>query len=126
MAGLAGMELSRYEVLAGMVAVYLVLGCFFNGLSLLLMTVPIMFPVMVGFGFDPVWLGVVITVCIEIGMLTPPVGVNLYVLTGITRGEVSLAEAARAALPFWFVMLGGIVVLTLLPEIALFLPSLMK
>ena len=126
MAGLARMELSRYEVLAGMVAVYLVLGCFFDGLSLLLMTVPIVFPVMVGFGFDPVWLGVVITVCIEIGMLTPPVGVNLYVLTGITRGEVSLAEAAWAALPFWFVMLGGIVVLTLLPEIALFLPSLMK
>ena len=126
MAGLARMELSRYEVLAGMVAVYLVLGCFFDGLSLLLMTVPIVFPVMVGFGFDPVWLGVVITVCIEIAMLTPPVGVNLYVLTGITRGEVSLAEAARAALPFWFVMLGGIVVLTLLPEIALFLPSLMK
>ena len=126
MAGLAEMELSRYAVLAGMVAIYLVLGCFFDGLSLLLMTVPIMFPVMVGFGFDPVWLGVIITVCIEIGMLTPPVGVNLYVLTGITRGDVSLGEAATAALPFWFVMLGGIVVLTLLPDIALFLPSLMK
>ncbi len=126
MAGLAAMELSPYAVLAGMVAIYLVLGCFFDGLSLLLMTVPIMFPVMVGFGFDPVWLGVVITVCIEIGMLTPPVGVNLYVLTGITRGEVSLAEAARAALPFWFVMLGGIVVLTIVPDIALFLPNLMR
>lgn len=126
MVGLAGLEVSRYAILGGMVGLYLVLGCFFDGLSLLLMTVPIMFPVMIGFGFDPVWLGVVITICIEIGMLTPPVGVNLYVLTGITRGEVNLTQAAKAALPFWIVLLAAIVVLTLIPDIALFLPSLMR
>ena len=124
MRSLTEMDLSAYQVLAGMVAIYLLLGCFFDGLSLLLMTVSVVFPVMTGFGFDPVWLGVVIVICIEIGMLTPPVGANLFVLCGITKGEVSIGQAAWAALPFWCVMMAAIFVLTVFPQIALFLPRL--
>lgn len=126
MSDLAQLQLSPYVILAGMVAIYLVLGCFFDGLSLLLMTVPVVFPVMVGMGFDPVWLGVIITICIEIGMLTPPVGANLFVLTGITNGEVSLASASWAALPFWIVMMCGILILSAFPQIALFLPNVLS
>jgi tripartite ATP-independent transporter DctM subunit len=126
MSDLTLMELSPNMVLAGMVLIYLLLGCFFDGLSLLLMTVPVVFPVMVNMGFDPVWLGVIITICIEIGMLTPPVGANLFVLTGITNGEVSLSSASVAALPFWFVLIGGIIVLTVFPGIVLFLPDLLS
>ena len=122
---LAQMKLSPYLILLGMIAIYLVLGCFFDGLSLLLMTIPVVFPVMVGLGFDPVWLGVIITICIEIGMLTPPVGANLFVLTGITNGEVRLSSASMAALPFWFVLISGILFLTLFPVLALFLPSIL-
>ncbi len=123
MRSLTEMNLSATQVLIGMVLIYIVLGCFFDGLSLLLMTVPVVFPVMTGFGFDPVWLGVVIVVCIEIGMLTPPVGANLFVLCGITKGEVSISQAAVAALPFWFAMLVGVALLATFPQIALFLPG---
>ncbi|MEP7328741.1 MAG: TRAP transporter large permease subunit, partial [Betaproteobacteria bacterium] len=92
--------------------------------SLLLMTLPIVYPVMMGAGFDAVWTGVIITVLIEIGMLTPPVGMNLFVLTAITGGEVTLAQAAVASVPFWLCMLAGVVVLTWWPSIALVLPNL--
>lgn len=124
MSAIAGMGLSKYFVLLLVVVVYLVLGCFFDGISLMLMTLPLVFPVMMGVGFDPVWTGVIVTIMIEIGMLTPPVGMNLYVLVAITNGEVNLGQAARAALPFWLLLLAGVGVLTLAPGIALVLPNL--
>ncbi len=124
MSAIAGVGLSKYVVLLLVIVVYLVLGCFFDGISLMLMTLPLVFPVMMGVGFDPVWTGVIITVMIEIGMLTPPVGMNLFVLVAITNGEVDLPQAARAALPFWVLMLAGVGILTLVPDIALALPNL--
>lgn len=120
---IGGLELSRYAVLALVVLIYLILGCFFDGISLMLMTLPVVYPVMTSLGFDGVWLGVIITILIEIGMLTPPVGMNLFVLVAATRGEVSLANAAWAALPFWLVMTLGIGVFTVFPGIVTFLPS---
>jgi TRAP-type C4-dicarboxylate transport system permease large subunit len=88
------------------------------------MTLPVVFPLLTGLGYDPVWLGVVITLMIEIGMLTPPVGMNLFVLVGITRHEVDLAQAAAGALPYWVLLLAGVVLLTLAPRIATWLPTL--
>lgn len=122
---IADLGLSKYAVLALVVAAYLALGCFFDGISLLLMTVPVVFPVMTALGFDPIWLGIIITLLIEIGMITPPVGLNLFVLVAITRGEVNISQAAWASLPFWLAMLASIVVLTVFPQIVLYLPSLM-
>ena len=119
-------DVSPYMVLAFVVVVYIALGCFFDGISLMLITLPIVFPVLVGLGFDPVWLGVIITILIEIGMLTPPVGINLYVIVGITKGDVSLGEASKAAFPYWLVLLFGVLILTIWPQIALFLPSMMN
>lgn len=124
MSSISGTGLSPYAVLVFVVIVYLVLGCFFDGISLMLMTLPLVYPVMTGVGFDPVWTGVIITIMIEVGMLTPPVGMNLFVLVAITNGEVSLGEAARASLPFWMLMLLGVVILTFFPQIALVLPDL--
>jgi len=120
---MADMGLGQYQVLLAIVLLYLVLGCFFDGISLLLMTVPIMFPVMMAAGFDPVWTRVIITVLIEIGMLTPPVGMNLFVLTAITNGQVGLGSAALAAIPFWITMLLAIAVFTWAPSIVLWLPE---
>ena len=117
--------LGRYEVLLIVVLVYLVLGCFFDGLSLMVMTLPIVFPLMTQLGFDPIWLGVIITILIEIGQLTPPVGLNLSVLTVLTQGEVTLGRAAWAATPFWLLLLLAIVILTFFPMIATFLPNLL-
>ncbi|MBU8544573.1 MULTISPECIES: TRAP transporter large permease [Roseomonadaceae] len=116
--------LSRWLLLAVVVAVYLLLGVFFDGLSMMIMTLPLVFPLLTGVGFDAVWLGVVVTLMIEVGMLTPPVGMNLFVLVGITGGEVKLGEAALAALPYWIALLVGVALLCLFPGIATWLPSL--
>ena len=120
------MGLSKYAALLIVVVIYLVLGCFFDGLSMMIMTLPIVFPLLTGLGFDPVWLGVVITVMIEIGMLTPPVGMNLFVLVGLTGGEVQLGPAARASVPYWLALLVGVLLMTLVPGIATWLPSMMR
>lgn len=116
--------LSRWALLGVIVVIYLILGCFFDGLSMMIMTLPLVFPLMTGVGFDAVWLGVIVTLMIEIGMLTPPVGMNLFVLVGITGGEVKLPEAAKAALPYWLALLLGVLLLCLFPGIATWLPRL--
>ena len=125
MSGIGSMGVSKYWVLVLVCIVYFILGCFFDGISLLLMTLPVVYPLMMGAGFDPVWTGVIVTILIEVGMLTPPVGMNLYVLSAITRNEVSLGKAASAAVPYWIMMLLGLVILTLFPAIVLVLPNLM-
>lgn len=117
--------LDKYTVLLIVVIVYLVLGCFFDGLSLMVMTLPIVFPLMTQLGFDPIWLGVIITIMIEIGQVTPPVGLNLSVLTALTNGEVTLGRAALAAAPYWMLLLLAVCILTAFPAIATFLPQLL-
>lgn len=116
-------ELGPLQVLALVVLIYLVLGCFFDGLSLMIMTLPIVVPLMVGLGYDVIWLGVIITILIEIGQVTPPVGLNLSVLVSVTKEKVSLGEAAVATIPYWLILLAGIAGLAMLPQIALFLPT---
>ncbi len=118
-----GMALSKYEVLAFVVVFYLIMGIFFDGISLMLTTVPFIYPVMIAAGFDPVWLGVFSTIMIEIGMLTPPVGVNLFVMLAIARGKVSMGELGRECLPYWIMLLLGTALMTVFPAIALYLPN---
>ena len=120
------MGLSKYAALLIVVVIYLILGCFFDGLSMMIMTLPIVFPLLTGLGFDPIWLGVVITVMIEVGMLTPPVGMNLFVLVGLTGGEVQLGPAARASVPYWLALLLGVLLMTIVPGIATWLPAMMR
>ncbi|ABV94892.1 TRAP transporter-DctM subunit [Dinoroseobacter shibae DFL 12 = DSM 16493] len=116
-------DLGPLAVLAVVVLVYLVLGCFFDGLSLMIMTLPIVFPLLTGLGYDAIWLGVIITILIEIGQVTPPVGLNLSVLVSVTKNAVSLGEAAKATVPYWLILLAGVAILTALPALALFLPG---
>ncbi len=116
-------DLGALQVLLLVVLIYLVLGCFFDGLSLMIMTLPIVVPLMVGLGYDPIWLGVIITILIEIGQVTPPVGLNLSVLVSVTKEKVSLGEAATATIPYWLILLAGIIVLAMFPQIALVLPK---
>ena len=89
----------------------------------MIMTLPILLPLMIGLGYDPIWLGVIVTIMIEIGQVTPPVGLNLSVLVSVTKEKVSLGETALATMPYWLILLLGIGILTLAPELALFLPS---
>ena len=114
-----------YGVLLVVVLIYLVLGCFFDGLSLMIMTLPVVSPLLTGIGFDPIWIGVIITIVIEIGQITPPVGLNLSVLTALTKNEVSLGRVAIATVPYWLIHLLAILILTIFPIIALYLPNLL-
>ncbi|MCF4099326.1 TRAP transporter large permease [Maritalea mediterranea] len=117
--------LGTYNVLLIVVLIYLILGCFFDGLSLMIMTLPVVFPLLTGLGFDPIWVGVIITIVIEIGQVTPPVGLNLSVLTALTNNQVSLGRVAIATVPYWLIHLFAIFMLTLFPALALFLPNLL-
>jgi C4-dicarboxylate transporter DctM subunit len=123
---MAELGLSPLMVLLAIIVIYILLGMVFDGLSMMIMTLPIVFPLLTGLGYDPVWLGVLITLLIEIGMLTPPVGMNLFVLVGMSNNQVTLGDAARAALPYWLVLLAVIAAMTLVPALATGLPSLVR
>ena len=121
----ASSGLGQYSILLFVVLIYLVLGCFFDGLSLMIMTLPVVFPLLTGLGYDPVWVGVLITIVIEIGQVTPPVGLNLSVLSSLTKNEISLGRVATATVPYWLIHLFALGVLTAFPVIALWLPNLL-
>ncbi|MGI9481593.1 MAG: TRAP transporter large permease [Hyphomicrobiales bacterium] len=116
--------LGKYGVFIIIIVIYLLLGCVFDGLSLMIMTLPIVFPLLTSMGFDPVWIGVIITVMIEIGQVTPPVGLNLSVLAALTGNEVNLGQVAIATIPYWSILILAVAILTVMPAIALFLPNL--
>jgi tripartite ATP-independent transporter DctM subunit len=118
----ASLGLSKYAMLIAMVVFYLVLGCFMETLSMMITTIPIIVPVMVGLGFDPIWLGIVIVILIEAALITPPVGLNLYVVQSL-RSSGSLNDVIAGSLPFVLAMIALIGLLTLLPDLALWLPS---
>ena len=91
---------------------------------MLVLTLPIVHPLILQLGFDPIWFGVLIVIIIEIGLITPPVGVNVFVVKGIA-GDVPLAHIFAGVIPFWIAMIVCILLLMAFPEIALFLPNTM-
>lgn len=112
-------------VLLAIVALYLVLGCFMDTLSLMIATTPVVVPIVVALGYDPVWFGVLFMILIEAALITPPVGMNLFVVQAV-RGGGEFREVALGALPFLLAMLVMIAALIAAPQLALFLPSLAR
>ena len=104
--------------------VYIVLGCVFESLSMMLLTVPIFFPLVTGLGFDPIWFGIVVVVVTEISLITPPVGLNVFVLKGVV-GDVSTSTIFKGVTPFWVVDIIRLALIVLLPSLVLFLPDQM-
>ena len=111
-------------VMLMIIAVYIVLGCVFESLSMLLLTVPIFFPLVTGLGFDPVWFGIIVVVVTEISLITPPVGLNVFVLKGVV-GDVPTATIFKGVTPFWIADLFRLALLLFVPWIVLFLPNSM-
>jgi tripartite ATP-independent transporter DctM subunit len=103
-------------------AIYLVLGCIMEGLAIIVVTTPIILPAMVAIGVDPVWFGVMLVVLVELGLLTPPVGVNLFIIQGISGSH--LGEVFRGTIPFFLIMVVGFIIMVFLPDIVLWLPSI--
>jgi tripartite ATP-independent transporter DctM subunit len=118
-------EMSRYLVLGVVCMIYMVLGCLMEGLAIMVITLPIIYPVMMNLGFDPIWFGVVITLFMEMSLITPPVGMNVFVISGVAR-DVPMALIFRGILPFFLAMVVCLVLLILAPQIALFLPGTMS
>jgi len=119
------MNLNRYGVLSLIIAAFIILGCFMEGLSIMVLAVPIVFPIVVQLGFDPVWFGIIITLTMEMSLITPPVGVNVFVLHGVAR-DISMNTMFRGVIPFWGAMLACIIILIVFPEIVTFLPNSMN
>jgi TRAP-type C4-dicarboxylate transport system permease large subunit len=117
---IAALDLGPYTMILLLSVAYLILGIFLDGVAIIVMSLPVTLPLAVGAGFDPVWFGVFLVLMVEIGLLTPPIGINLFVLQGLT--SQSLMEVSRSALPFFFLMCLGTLLLVLFPDIALWLP----
>lgn len=115
--------ISPVETIFLIILIYLVLGCFLETLSMMITTVPIVVPLVVSLGFDPIWFGILLVVLIELALLTPPVGVNLYVVQGIRDPGKSIGDVILGVLPFILVMLVLVVVLVYLPGLATWLPE---
>lgn len=118
------LELSPLMLMFAIVVFYLVLGCFMEGFSIVLVTVPIIAPIVVSLGYDPIWFGIVLTLLLEVALITPPVGVNLYVIQGVRPGG-PFGDVIMGSLPFVAVILVMIALLIAFPQIALWLPSTM-
>jgi C4-dicarboxylate transporter, DctM subunit len=120
----AELDVNRWVLLAIVNVLLLVAGCFLPPAAIILMTTPIILPVITAAGFDPIWFGVVLTINMELGLITPPVGLNLFVINGITP-DVKLTTILRGAFPFMLCMVLAIVLLCVFPEIATWLPQAM-
>ncbi len=118
------LNLSVYAVLAIILAIYLVLGCFLEGFAMMVLTLPIFFPIITRLGIDPVWFGVLVVLTLEMGLISPPVGLNVFIVKSVAR-DVPLGRIFMGVIPFWIAMLVALIVLVAFPQISLFLPDTM-
>ena len=121
---LTGMGLNRYTVLALIMVMYLVLGCLMDAMAMIILTVPIIFPVITQLGFDPIWFGVIIVMTVELGLIHPPVGMNVFVIKSVVQ-EVSFTTIFKGVIPFVVTDILRLIILIAFPIIALWLPSRM-
>lgn len=117
-----GLGIAPWGVMLLLVGFYLVLGCFLDAISMILITVPVFLPLAVSAGYDPVWFGILVLVAVEIGMITPPVGLNIFIIRA-QMPDIALGDIFRGIVPFLFAHLALVVLLIMFPALALWLPS---
>jgi tripartite ATP-independent transporter DctM subunit len=122
---LADSGLSATSIMLMIIAAYLVMGAFMDELAMILLTVPILFPVVQAIGYDPIWFGVIIVIVCQAGMIAPPVGLNVFVISGMVK-DVPMADIYRGILPFLAAMVVLLAILMALPDLALYLPRTMR
>jgi C4-dicarboxylate transporter DctM subunit len=121
---LISLDVPPIVIIAAMMVLLLVLGCVMEIFSIFLLIVPIFYPIVMALGYDPIWFCVLLVINIEIGMVTPPVGISLYILSGMSK--INIGVVIRGAIPFVALLLAGLIVVMLFPGIATWLPSTMK
>jgi C4-dicarboxylate transporter DctM subunit len=124
-----GLEMSPVLVMGIIIMIYFIGGCFMDALAFVTLTVPIFFPVVMELGFDPIWFGIIIVMVTEMGVITPPVGINVYVVYGVAKNvlnqEIPLEKIFKGIFPFLIAVIVGVILLIIFPQIILFLPNLM-
>lgn len=123
-----GFDLPPYVIMAIVVFVYFLGGCFMDALAFVMLTVPVFYPLVTSLGYDPIWFGIIIVMVTEMGVITPPVGINVYVVFGVARnviGEIPLETIFKGILPFLLAVIAGVIILIAFPQLILFLPNLM-
>jgi tripartite ATP-independent transporter DctM subunit len=123
---ITGQDLSPTTVLIGMILILLMLGCFVDQVSMMLITLPFFMPLVLKFGFDPIWFGIIFLICMQLGLLTPPFGLLLYTMKGVAPASIRMNEVYIAALPYVGFGLLVLIAIILFPPIATFLPSLLS
>ena len=121
---IGGLAVSKYVILTIIVLIYLLLGCFLDAISMMILTLPVIYPVILALGFDPVWFGVICVLMMGAGLITPPMGLTVFTVASIVN-DAKVEEVFRGALPFLIAILFVTFLVTLFPSLALFLPGLM-
>ena len=119
---IGGLDVPRFVILIGILALYIVLGCVLVGLAMIILTIPVIYPVVSALGYDPIWFGVVMVIVLEIGLITPPVGLNVFVMKGVAK-DIPLQTIFRGVVPFIIASVAAIVLVIIFPDIATFLPN---
>jgi len=119
-----GLQVSPYMIHAIIVIIYLFLGCFLDAISMMVLTLPVIFPIILALGFDPIWFGVIAVLMMEAGLITPPMGLNIFTVAGVVK-DVPVEEIFRGTLPFLLSIFAIVILITIFPKLAVFLPSMM-
>jgi len=120
-----GLNLPPWGIMAAIIFIYLIGGCFIDALALIMLTIPIFYPVVIQLGYDPIWFGVIIVLVTQMGVITPPVGINVYVVNGIAK-DIPLEKIFKGIFPFLFALIVGTGFMVAFPQIIMFLPNIMK
>jgi tripartite ATP-independent transporter DctM subunit len=121
---LSNLPLPSWSIIGIIIVFFLIMGCFIDALALILLTIPIFYPVILELGYDPIWFGVIIVVVTQMGVISPPVGVNVYIVSGIKR-DIPLQTIFKGALPFLGALVAAAALLIIFPQIPLILPNLL-
>ena len=122
-AWISDMNLSVGALLVALTIFFIILGCFLDGISVIVLTTSIIMPMVTAVGIDPIWFGIYLVIVVEMSQITPPVGFNLFVIQGLTG--IDILRIAKAAFPFFLLLLLGVLLICLFPQIATFLPAFM-
>jgi C4-dicarboxylate transporter, DctM subunit len=121
---IAALGLTRFQLIVALTVFYVILGCFLDGISMVVLTMGVIMPTVQKAGIDPLWFGIFIVLVVEMAQITPPIGFNLFVLQGMTRREIGYI--ARVTLPFFFLMVAAVLLIYFFPQIVTFLPAQMR
>ena len=120
----SSLQVSPYLIHVIIIIIYLFLGCFLDSISMLILTMPVIYPIILALGFDPIWFGVIAVLMMEAGLITPPMGLNIFTVAGVAK-DVSVEDIFRGVAPFLISIFAVVILITIFPNIAIFLPKMM-